>query len=43
MKLLTYLQKTKGLTRREFEQMLKEQVILINDKPVDSFGFEVKT
>jgi len=43
MKLLTYLQKTKGITRREFEQMLRQKVILINEQPVDSFGYEIKT
>ncbi len=42
MKLLTYLQKTRGITRREFEQMLRQQVILINDQPVKSFWFEIK-
>lgn len=42
MKLLTYLQKTRGITRREFEQMLRQQVILINDEPVKSFWFEIK-
>lgn len=37
MKLITYLQKTKQVTRREFAQMLKEQVLFVNDLPVTSF------
>jgi 16S rRNA pseudouridine516 synthase len=37
MKLLTYLQKTKQLTRRDFADMLKEQVLFVNDIPVTSF------
>lgn len=37
MKLITYLQKTKQVTRRDFAQMLKEQVLFVNDIPVSSF------
>jgi len=42
MKLLKYLQKTKWITRDDFEQMLKEKVIKINWNIVDSFSFEIK-
>lgn len=42
MKLLTYLQQTRHITRREFAQMLQEQVISLNDDNVKEFDTTVK-
>jgi 16S rRNA U516 pseudouridylate synthase RsuA-like enzyme len=42
MKLLKYFQKTKGLSRQEFEDMIKEKAILVNEKPVESFDQQIQ-
>jgi len=42
MRLLKYLQKTKGISRKDFEDMLREKVIFLNDKLVESFNEEIK-
>lgn len=41
MKLHTYLQRKHHITRRDFKDMLDEQVIFINDAPVTSFDQEI--
>jgi len=42
MRLLKYLQKTKGISRKDFEEMLRGKVIFLNDKLVESFNEEIK-
>lgn len=41
MKLLTYLQKTHSITRREFKDMLDAEVISCNDTKVESFNAQI--
>lgn len=41
MKLVTYLQKRHGITRREFSDMLRSEVIQINSTVVTDFGAEI--
>jgi hypothetical protein len=38
MKLLTYLQKTKNVTRREFEDIMKGHLLKINGELPDGFS-----
>lgn len=41
MKLITYLQKTKQVTRRDFAEMIKQQVIFVNGQPVKTFDIGI--
>lgn len=41
MKLVTYLQRTQHITRREFKDMLDEQVIFVNEELVTSFDQQI--
>lgn len=40
--LLKYLQKTKDITRRDFTNMIKEEVIFVNWKKIESFQEKIK-
>jgi 16S rRNA U516 pseudouridylate synthase RsuA-like enzyme len=41
MKFLNYLQKTLSVSRREFTDMLQQQVMFINDEVVTTFTDEI--
>jgi len=42
MKLLTYLQQTKGQSRRTITEAIKKWVISVNNQPISSFVHEVQ-